>query len=75
MSEERRAHVHRCGLLADIYGFLYVALQLQDYALLLGTGGLFAVLAAVIWLTRNIDWYERDRTCAGSLGAAVAVKH
>ena len=49
------------GLLADIYGFLYVALQLQDYALLLGTGGLFAVLAVVIWLTRNIDWYARDR--------------
>jgi inner membrane protein len=50
------------GLLAGIYGFLYVALQLQDYALLLGTGGLFAVLGMVIWFTRNIDWYERDRT-------------
>ena len=49
------------GLLAAIYGFLYVALQLQDYALLLGTGGLFAALALVIWLTRNIDWYARDR--------------
>jgi inner membrane protein len=49
------------GLLAAIYGFLYVALQLQDYALLLGTGGLFAVLALVIWFTRNIDWYARDR--------------
>ena len=49
------------GLLAGIYGFLYVALQLQDYALLLGTGGLFVVLALVIWLTRNIDWYARDR--------------
>lgn len=49
------------GLLAGIYGFLYVALQLQDYALLLGTAGLFAMLAAVIWLTRNIDWYARDR--------------
>ena len=50
------------GLLAGIYGFLYVALQLQDYALLLGTGGLFAVLAIVVWLTRNIDWYARDRS-------------
>jgi inner membrane protein len=49
------------GLLVGIYGFLYVALQSQDYALLLGTGGLFAVLAAVIWLTRNIDWYARDQ--------------
>ncbi|MBI3851085.1 MAG: cell envelope integrity protein CreD [Verrucomicrobia bacterium] len=50
------------GLLAGIYGFLYVALQLQDYALLLGTAGLFAVLAVIIWLTRNIDWYARDRS-------------
>jgi inner membrane protein len=50
------------ALLTGIYGFLYVALQLQDYALLLGTGGLFAVLAAVIWFTRNIDWYARDRS-------------
>jgi inner membrane protein len=49
------------ALLAGIYSFLYVALQLQDYALLLGTGGLFAVLALVIWFTRNIDWYARDR--------------
>jgi inner membrane protein len=50
------------GLLAGIYGFLYVALESQDYALLLGTGGLFAVLAVVIWLTRNIDWYARDQS-------------
>lgn len=49
------------SLLASIYGFLYVALESQDYALLLGTGGLFAVLAAIIWLTRNIDWYARDQ--------------
>jgi inner membrane protein len=50
------------GLLAAIYGFLYVALQLQDYSLLFGTAGLFAVLAVVIYLTRNIDWYTRDQT-------------
>jgi inner membrane protein len=49
------------GLLAAIYGFLYVALQLQDYSLLFGTAGLFAVLGIVIWVTRNIDWYARDQ--------------
>ncbi|MHC1763453.1 MAG: cell envelope integrity protein CreD [Verrucomicrobiia bacterium] len=49
------------ALLAAIYAFLYVALQLQDYALLLGTAGLFAILALVIVLTRNTDWYARDR--------------
>jgi inner membrane protein len=50
------------GLLAAIYGFLYIALQLQDYSLLFGTAGLFAVLAVVIYLTRGIDWYARDET-------------
>jgi inner membrane protein len=49
------------GLLAAIYGFLYIALQLQDYSLLFGTAGLFAVLAAVFYVTRNIDWYGRDQ--------------
>jgi inner membrane protein len=48
------------GLLAAIYGFLYLALQMQDYSLLFGTAGLFAVLTALIYLTRGIDWYARD---------------
>lgn len=50
------------GLLAAIYGFLYIALQLQDYSLLFGTAGLFTVLAIVIYVTRNIDWYARDQS-------------
>jgi inner membrane protein len=50
------------GLLAAIYGFLYVALQLQDYSLLFGSAGLFAALAIVIFVTRNIDWYQRDQS-------------
>jgi inner membrane protein len=49
------------GLLAAIFGYLYVAVQLQDYALLFGTAGLFAALAIVIAVTRRIDWYARDQ--------------
>lgn len=48
------------GMLAAIYGFLYIALQLQDYALLFGTTGLFVALALVFHITRNIDWYSRE---------------
>jgi inner membrane protein len=43
--------------LSGLYGFLFVLLQLQDYALLAGSGGLFVALAAVMWLTRRVDWY------------------
>jgi inner membrane protein len=49
------------GLLAAIYGFLYIAPQLQDYSLLFGTTGLFVVLAVLVYLTRGIDWYARDQ--------------
>lgn len=42
---------------AVIFTFLYTTLQLQDYALLLGTIGLFAALGIVMYATRNVDWY------------------
>ena len=48
------------GLLGGLYGYLYVLLQLEDYALLLGTTGLFLILASVMYLTRNLDWYAAD---------------
>jgi inner membrane protein len=39
------------------YGFLYVTLQATDYALLIGTVGLFMALSLVMYATRDIDWY------------------
>ena len=48
------------ALIAGLYGYLYVLLQLEDYALLLGTVGLFAVLATVMFVTRDLDWYAVD---------------
>jgi inner membrane protein len=43
--------------LGALYGYLYVLLQAEDYALLLGSLGLFAILALVMYVTRRIDWY------------------
>ncbi|HNR95041.1 MAG TPA: cell envelope integrity protein CreD [Kiritimatiellia bacterium] len=45
------------SLLALLYVYLYVLLQLGDYALLFGSIGLFLILAAVMFLTRRINWY------------------
>jgi len=44
--------------LATVYGFLYLLLRLEDYALLAGSIGLFAMLALVMLLTRRVNWYE-----------------
>ncbi len=47
--------------LSAVYGILYVILRQQDYSLLYGTIGLFAALAIVMYTTRNVDWYAKDR--------------
>jgi inner membrane protein len=41
-----------------IYGFLFVTLQLADYALLLGSIGLTIILGLTMYFTRNINWYK-----------------
>jgi inner membrane protein len=41
------------------YLFLYGTLQSEDYALLIGSLGLFAILGAVMLLTRRVNWYGR----------------
>jgi inner membrane protein len=46
------------GLLAVQYAFLFVLMQLEDYALLVGSLGLFVILALVMYLTRKIDWFN-----------------
>ena len=53
----RRA-VPVAGLLAALYGSLYVTLRAEDYALLFGALGLFVVLAAFMYLTRRVDWFS-----------------
>lgn len=43
--------------LVILYAFLFTVLQLQDYALLLGSIGLFLALGVTMYLSRNINWY------------------
>ncbi len=44
-------------LLSILYGYLYFVLRLEDYALFLGSLFVFALLAAIMFATRNIDWF------------------
>jgi len=45
------------AVLVILYGYLYVTLQLESYALLMGSLGLFGTLSAAMYFTRRIDWY------------------
>lgn len=42
--------------LLALYSFIYIIIQLESYALLVGSIGLFLILAAVMFVSRKIDW-------------------
>lgn len=42
--------------LTALYTFIYVIIQLENYALLVGSIGLFIILSAVMYVSRKIDW-------------------
>ena len=47
--------------LSALYSFIYVIIQLEDYALLVGSIGLFLILAAVMYISRKIDWHGSNQ--------------
>ena len=44
------------GLLAGLYGAIYILLSLEAYALLIGSLLIFVALAGVMFVTRRLDW-------------------
>jgi inner membrane protein len=46
---------------ALLYAYLYLLLMNEDYALLIGSIGLFAMLAAIMYATRRVDWDAAGR--------------
>jgi len=54
--DSRRQGLIMLGVFLVIYGFLYMILQLEDYALLVGSLGGFVLLTALMFLTLRVDW-------------------
>lgn len=49
------------ALLTLLYGFIFTLIQLQDYALLMGSIGLFITLGVVMYFSRKIKWMEEEK--------------
>lgn len=49
------------GLLSLFYGFVYTLTQQEDYALLIGSVGLFMVVAVLMYISKNIRWQTTGR--------------
>lgn len=48
------------GFLTLLYGFTFVLIRLEDTALLLGSIGLFIILALAMYASRKINWYGQE---------------
>lgn len=48
-------------ILALFYVFIYVLMQLRDYSLIVGSIGIFIILAVLMKLSTKVNWYTFDR--------------
>ncbi len=51
------------------YLFVYITLQIQDYALLIGSVGLTSILALTMYITRKVNWYDLSSIKKGDSSA------
>lgn len=47
--------------LGALYLYIFILIQLQDYALLFGSIGLFIIIAVLMYFSRKIDWYNAGK--------------
>ncbi len=47
---------------SGVYGLLYVLMQLEDFALMVGALSAFLAIAGTMYLTRNVNWYGDDQS-------------
>lgn len=59
--EDKRLGQLVTGNLILIYGFIFTLIQLEDFALLIGSLGLFVILALVMYFSRRINWKSYQR--------------
>ncbi|MFN5148521.1 MAG: cell envelope integrity protein CreD [Flavobacteriia bacterium] len=46
------------AILLIMYLFIFVIIQMQDYALLFGSFGVFLILGVTMYFSRQVDWFD-----------------
>jgi len=47
-----------CFSLATLYSYIFIIIQLENYALITGSIGLFVILAIIMFVSKKIDWQK-----------------
>jgi len=62
-----RRYIVRAGIVfALVYGLLYALMRMQDFALMIGALASFIAIAGTMYLTRNIDWYGKNKAAVSA---------
>ncbi len=48
------------AVIGAVYGFIFILIRLEDTALLVGSIGLFVILALAMYISRKINWYGKN---------------
>jgi inner membrane protein len=56
-------------MISSLYGTLYIIINAEDYALLMGSILVFLVLLVLMYVTRKFDWYDLTEPQADHLQA------
>ncbi|WP_427451932.1 cell envelope integrity protein CreD [Litorimonas sp. WD9-15] len=57
-----RDYIWKAGaVFATVYGLLFVLMKIEDFALMIGALASFITIAAMMYLTRNMEWYGVQR--------------
>lgn len=54
--KNRTTAVYFAGILSAFYGFIYIIIQLEDFALLAGSVALFVIVGLLMYFSRKINW-------------------
>jgi inner membrane protein len=56
--KQRKLLFFVAGTMALLYAYIYVIIQMENYALLSGSVGLFIILSIIMYFSRKIDWQK-----------------
>jgi inner membrane protein len=54
----RKLGLLTASILLIMYMFIFVIIQMQDYALLFGSFGVFLILGVTMYFSRQVDWFD-----------------
>ena len=58
ITKKKKPSLIMSGLLTILYIYIFVLIQLETFALLAGSLGLFIILAIVMYFSKKIDWFN-----------------